>query len=448
MANELLLENWTVLGHAEATDAVTFEARYDLEPEACPRCGVIGAKFYGHGVATARYTDAPHFGKRAVIKAAVKRLRCLECKATFMQPLPDMADGFKLTKRCVQFIERESTKDTWAAIARRVGVDEKTVRTIARAAAAEDAKRRGLYAPMVLGIDELRLDGKLRAIMVDGAYRRVIDILPSNDKKTVNHWLSWLPDRDEVRIVTMDMWGAYRDVVEHLMPNARIIVDRFHIQRMLNKALDTVRVRVSRQQRSKKARMAVLRKRSLLQMSRHSLRPHVLVMLEAWLANNPVIRDAWQTKEAFADVWENSKSSREAEMGWIRVRDAIPESVQEEFGMNGFCGTVWRWYEHIFPFFEPEFRFTNAYTEAANGIIKIANRAGRGYRFEQIRARALAAQSVTGKRMMVCEECLKRFPADAPGMWFHLGIALCPDCSGFNILAMGDGGHHSTETSG
>lgn len=32
---------------------------------------------------------------------------------------------------------------------------------------------------------------------------------------------------------------------------------------------------------------------------------------------------------------------------------------------------------------------TNAYTEAMNGLIKIANRAGRGYSFEVLRARML-----------------------------------------------------------
>lgn len=45
------------------------------------------------------------------------------------------------------------------------------------------------------------------------------------------------------------------------------------------------------------------------------------------------------------------------------------------------------WREPIFNYFDH--RVTNAYTEAMNGLIKIANRAGRGYSFEVLRARML-----------------------------------------------------------
>lgn len=98
------------------------------------------------------------------------------------------------------------------------------------------------------------------------------------------------------------MYGPYKDIVTQLLPNAKIVVDRFHVQRYLGKALDNVRVRVSREQHTKRAKMAVMRKRLLLQKSRHRLRPHVLTLLEAWLANNPTIKDAWEIKEAFADA--------------------------------------------------------------------------------------------------------------------------------------------------
>ena len=44
---------------------------------------------------------------------------------------------------------------------------------------------------------------------------------------------------------------------------------------------------------------------------------------------------------------------------------------------------------------------TNAYTEAANGLAKIANRNGRGYSFEAIRAKIIYGGS--GKRGKFCE---------------------------------------------
>jgi transposase len=43
------------------------------------------------------------------------------------------------------------------------------------------------------------------------------------------------------------------------------------------------------------------------------------------------------------------------------------------------------WWKYIFNYFE--YPFTNAYTEAANGMIKDVQQAGRGYSFDVIRAK-------------------------------------------------------------
>jgi transposase len=443
MVNALYMDDWTVSSYEMTEDTLTIEASYDIPPSNCPKCGVVSEKFYKHGPATVTYTDAPTFGKCCTIKVATQRLRCLHCRATFMQPLPDMADGYMITKRCMAYIVKHSAHETWASIARNVGIEEKTVRSIARSAAEKRDQTRTIFAPLVLGIDELRLDGELRAIFVDGGYRRVLDILPSNEKYAVNRWMHFLQPRERIRVVTMDMYGPYRDIVQHLLPNAQIIVDRWHVQKRINEALDRVRVRTSRAQRTRKAKMAMLRKRKLLQISKHKLKPHVLVMLQAWLANNPVLMDAWCMKEAFYEVWE-SKSAAEAEEHFNALQHLIIGSVAEEFGPKGVYGTIDRWRSYIFPYFD--MRFTNAYTEAANGIIKIANRAGRGYGFEQIRAKALAPPRPRKKQLFVCEQCLKRFPA-SDKMFFMFGITSCPECWQPQLEAMLAAKGHSTLTS-
>jgi hypothetical protein len=91
MVNALLLDHWTVTGHEKTATAHTIDASYNLEPTACPKCGVVGAKFYKHGPAVVEYTDAPNFGRRCIIRVATRRMKCLDCRATFMQPLPDFA---------------------------------------------------------------------------------------------------------------------------------------------------------------------------------------------------------------------------------------------------------------------------------------------------------------------------------------------------------------------
>jgi hypothetical protein len=55
---------------------------------------------------------------------------------------------------------------------------------------------------------------------------------------------------------------------------------------------------------------------------------------------------------------------------------------------------------------------TNAYTESANGLAKIMNRAGRGYGFGVIRARVLyGPDRVDPTEFVQCEHCGIRFAA-------------------------------------
>jgi transposase len=87
-------------------------------------------------------------------------------------------------------------------------------------------------------------------------------------------------------------------------------------------------------------------------------------------------------------------------LAFLYAERDIPESVKPEFGE--FCAMVKHWWENIFPYFT--WHHTNSGTETANGIIKIANRAG--YAFEQIIAKALAHEPISAKFRFICENCL------------------------------------------
>lgn len=66
-----------------------------------------------------------------------------------------------------------------------------------------------------------------------------------------------------------------------------------------------------------------------------------------------------------------------------------------------------RWHREIFTYFE--FPATNAFVENRNGLIKMANRAGRGYTFDVIRAKALLMKPLA--KMGLCSGCGTQLPA-------------------------------------
>jgi len=71
----------------------------------------------------------------------------------------------------------------------------------------------------------------------------VLDILPDRNKATLERWLdergqTWC---EAVEVACSDMWDAYQSVAAEKLPNARRIVDRFHVMKNLNDALTKAR---------------------------------------------------------------------------------------------------------------------------------------------------------------------------------------------------------------
>src|SRR5690606_19501030 len=97
--------------------------------------------------------------------------------------------------------------------------------------------------PRILGIDELKIIGKYRAMITNIERNTVFDLRASRAKAELLPYFRGLRDKDTIEWVAMDMYHVYKQVVHATLPQARIVVDRFHIQRMANDALDKLRKR-------------------------------------------------------------------------------------------------------------------------------------------------------------------------------------------------------------
>lgn len=106
-------------------------ATYDVTPESCAKCGVVGS-LYKHGTKKQTFVDAPVHGKQTFIEVTRSRFRCRECGGTFMQPLPDMDDARRMTVRCRDYIAEQSVLKPNTHIAEDVGINEKVVRQIGK----------------------------------------------------------------------------------------------------------------------------------------------------------------------------------------------------------------------------------------------------------------------------------------------------------------------------
>src|SRR5207253_9302799 len=137
--------------------------------------------------------------------------------------LPVGIDGrHRITARLAGYIEREafSIFRTFSAIANEVGVSEQLVRNKLTERAEQLQRDLNTDTPQWLAIDEVHVGNNEYCVLSDPVRRRVIDILPSNERMALVKFLLQLSDRRNVEVVTMDMSNPYRGVVQRLLPQA------------------------------------------------------------------------------------------------------------------------------------------------------------------------------------------------------------------------------------
>lgn len=210
-----------------------------LSPSHCPKCGTI-ANLYKHVKKQQLFFDLPMHAKRVGIYVNRQRYKCKECKETFFENLPDM------------------------------GVDEKTVRNNFNNYVVELEAETEFRTPRWLGLDEVHLLKNYRFVVTDVENRAVIDILRKRNKSVVIDYLSKLQGIDKVELVAMDMWRPYRDAVNIVIPHAKIVIDKFHVVKLANEALEKIR-KANREKVSAKELRQLMRDRYVLLTRRRDL---------------------------------------------------------------------------------------------------------------------------------------------------------------------------------
>lgn len=217
----------------------------------------------------------------------------------------------------------------------------------------------------------------------------VLDVLEDRSKEKL---LKWLEERGEewragVEVACSDMWDAYQEAVAEKLPNARRVVDRFHVMKNLNDALTKARRTI--QQEADEAIKAVLKGcRWVLVKNRENLNAEEQEKLTQMLAASPELRACYLLKEDFRALFNQHLDKTEAErqlQDWVKRVEA--SSFQ---ALKKFVKTLRNWWQQILNYFAG--RFNNGFAEGVNLKIKMLNRRGFGYRnFKSFRLHVLVA---------------------------------------------------------
>nr|WP_276327401.1 ISL3 family transposase [Leptospirillum ferriphilum] len=350
-------------------------------PERCVHCGSDALVGFGRRENWIR--DLPIHGKRVALSVDTRRFRCKSCGKTFYESLPNVDSKRSMTVRLKTWLEKRSLRHPFTHLAEETGVSNTTIREVFDDYGRQLQDSLRFETPEVLGIDEVHLIRRSRAVFTNIPSCYVIEMLPDRNKTTVGRYLSELPDKRRIWCVAIDMWRPYQDAVREALPGIPVVVDKFHVLKMANAALDALRKTVGGTISPQKRR-ALMRNRHLLLKRFSDLNEIQRKRLEEWGRDFPLLSKAHRAKERFYDLYEASSRS-DAAKRYKEWDASLDNEIRPTFGplltaFQNWEGPILAYFDH---------RVTNACTESANNLIRAVQRMGRGYSFDVLRARIL-----------------------------------------------------------
>ena len=208
-------------------------------PVRCEKCG--HAPLYKHGKRRYTYADTPIHGKPVKVEIETRRYRCKACGTVVTLSSPSLDDKRVATRRLVQYVQDRCFETTFTWISKEVGLALNTLKGIAQDYATHLEEWVELETPRLLGMDELHILDKPRCVLVNLEMRSMVEMLASRTKAHLTDYFQKLKDRDRIEWVVIDMWKPYEVVIGQQLPDARIVIDRFHVLKEASSRLDELR---------------------------------------------------------------------------------------------------------------------------------------------------------------------------------------------------------------
>lgn len=204
----------------------------------------------------------------------------------------------------------------------------------------------------------------------------LLEVIDSHKSEEIIEVLKQQPlsMREQVREVSVDMWGGFPKVIKEVFPNALIVIDRFHVMKLVNKALNKMRLNLE---------LKGLKNRCLLLKNEVDLSGSEKLELADLLKDSACLGIAYELKEELRDIYETSSTIK---IGFKRLKSWL-NSARIIFGKA--VHSIENHLVEISHYFVS--KTTSGVMEGINNRIKLIIRQSYGFKsFESLREKLLA----------------------------------------------------------
>jgi transposase len=238
-------------------------------------------------------------------------------------------------------------------------------------------KIRGLVS---IGVDEISYHKgmKFATIVYDLDRSCVLWVGKGKGRETIDQFFKEClsaGQRARIQWASCDMSQTYIDAITEHCPNVKLVIDRFHVVKALNAAVDEVRKDEWRKL-GPEQRKSIKGLRWLLGMhSRNRTKAQTRRLNLLLRKGNQRIHRAWVLKDEFERFWEYAYRGAADRFLKHWMTTALKSRIPS---IRKFVGTLRKNYQHIITFIDRP--LTNAVGEGLNRVIKIVKNRASGFR--------------------------------------------------------------------
>ena len=389
-----------VTGQRVGGDRTILACKVVGEDRWCRQCGGEGVV---RDTVIRRLAHVPYGWHPTILHVSVRRYRCSQCAHVWRQNMSAAADPrAKLSRAAARWalVGLVVHHLTVARIAQALGVSWNTANT----AVLTEGERLLINDPArfdgvrVIGVDEhvwrhTPYGDKYVTVILDltpirerSGPCRLLDMVPGRSKQVFKTWLASRPDtwRERIEIVAMDGFTGFKSAAAEELPDARAVMDPFHVVHLAGNALDECRRRIQQELHHRRGRATdplykarrMLHTRSCLLTPRQqhqlldlfSSQEHVALEV-TWSAYQNII-DAYRAPDT--DV---GKAMMQAEINTLtctRVPRGLRELITLGRTLKRRAGDILAYFDHP--------HTSNGPTEAINGRLEHLRGSALGFR--------------------------------------------------------------------
>lgn len=337
-------------------------------------CKECGKKCDIHDTKEKTWRHLNFFEHKSFIHCKVPRVKCDEHKVKLIDvPWSNSKTGFTILFE--ELVMKLAKKMSILSISKLLEESNGRLWRIVKRHANEYVESLEFSKVRRIGLDETSKKGhNYLTVFVDLDTSRIIYIADGKKGSTIEEFKEFFIERkgvaENIEVVTCDMNMGFTTGIKKAFINAKIVYDKFHVIKMINEALDSVRKEEIKEE-------PILKKTKYLWLkNKGNLKNKQKESIEKMCKKNLKTAKGYRLKLAFQDIY-NTKYTRE--IAKLEIDEWINWALHSKLEpFKKMARTIARKANGILNYFEN--RLTNAVLEGTNSMIQYIKTRARGYK--------------------------------------------------------------------